>query len=448
MALVRTIGSIALVASLNKECIVSKSLLHASIRQLPVGQGGFLIGHIRDDHSHVFTYAFDCGSINREHFEQCLSYCSSEKIDVLFVSHLDKDHINGIDALAAHVQIEAVVLPCLDPLLVTMIACEAMGESGVAMSVREFLVDPAEWFATRGVKNIYYIPRADENTNPFNPNAERSPEDIIVPDDEGRNYKIRSDVIGSSNPTRSGKGSARTLGQHTSISTNSPSQSPSWLLVPYVHPFPSEPIELFRQAVGKLLPKTFNSRDIASKAFTKSLLNILCVKEDRKKLKACYSILSSDNNRPSLSLYSGPRQPFSNIEISHTDEIFYWPFPCPHLRVNSTKGRSNHKGGAWLSTGDANLEMRDTRTPWLQRYEHLIGNVTVFILPHHGSNDSIHDEIVMRLKDSIMVACAASGRTKHPHELLLGRLSTLDQKVWQVSENTESGYTLNVCIKA
>lgn len=430
---------------------MSSDQLHASIRQLPVGQGGFLIGRIRDDHSHVLTYAFDCGSINREHFEQGLSFCSSGTIDILFVSHLDKDHINGIDALSAHMQIDTVVLPCLDPLLVTMIACEAIGESGVATSVREFLADSSSWFTARGIKKIYYIPRADEATNPFNPNVEQSPEDDIVPDDDvgpdkGRNYQIRSDVIGTPQSGRLGKSITRTLGPHTSISTNSIGGSPSWLLVPYVHPFPNKTIELFRQAVGKLLPKTFSSRHTASKAFMSNLLKLLSVEDDRRKLKSCYSILSTDSNRPSLSLYSGPRELYPNTTVSGTDDTLYWPFSCPHLRVNSTKIRSNRNGGGWLSTGDANLEMLNTRTPWLQRFEYLIDNVNVFILPHHGSNDSIHDEILMRLKDSMMVACAASGRTKHPHELLLGRLHTLDQKVWQVSENSESGYTLNVSI--
>ncbi|QZD72871.1 hypothetical protein [Pseudomonas sp. 3-2] len=431
-----------------------KTSLHASIRQLPVGQGGFLIGHIRDDKSHVLTYAFDCGSINREHFEQGLTFCSPGKIDILFVSHLDKDHINGIDLLAAHMQIDTVILPCLDPLHVTMIACEAIGDTGIAASVRSFLVDPSTWFSDRGVKQILYVQRADENADahPFNPNSERSPEDNIVPHDENINidspYTIRSQSFGEPRSLSSGKITARTLSEHSSISSKAKGGSPSWLLVPYVHPFPDHAIVLFRKAVGKLLPRTFNSREVASKAFTKNLLEILSVKQSRKTLKACYSILSTDNNKPSLSLYSGPHLATSDINISSTDESVYWPFPCPHLRVKSSGGRAVKKGGAWLSTGDANLEMRDTRTQWLQRFQHLIDSVDVFVLPHHGSNDSIHDEVVTRLKGSMMVACAAAGRTKHPHELLLGRLHVLDQRVWQVSENTESGYTLNVSITA
>lgn len=112
-----------------------------SIRQLPVGQGGFLISEMTGPSASTFTYAFDCGSLNREHFEQGLSFCSPGKIDVLFVSHLDADHINGIDALMAHMQVDTVVLPCLDALHMTMIACEAIGSAGIRMSVHAFLAE-------------------------------------------------------------------------------------------------------------------------------------------------------------------------------------------------------------------------------------------------------------------------------------------------------------------
>jgi beta-lactamase superfamily II metal-dependent hydrolase len=76
----------------------------------------------------------------------------------------------------------------------------------------------------------------------------------------------------------------------------------------------------------------------------------------------------------------------------------------------------------------------------------LLNEVEVFILPHHGSNRSIHDEVIKRLKGSMMLACAATGRDTHPHLLLLGRLHMYDQCVWQVSEDAESGYILNVTL--
>lgn len=432
---------------------MKKTALHASIQQLPVGQGGFLIGQIKDDHSRVFTYAFDCGSINREHFEQGLSFCTPGKIDILFVSHLDADHINGIDALAAHMQIDTVILPCLDALHMTMIACEAIGEAGIRMSVQSFLADSSGWLADRGVKQILHVQRADgaAEAQPFNLDSEQSNEGDVVPDgeeaDADRPYTIRSQGVSETKTIRSGTVVVRTLSEHSSISVGAGGKTASWLLVPYVHPFPSEDVALFRKAVGSLFPSTFANRTTASKAFARKLLELLRDDDSRETLRSCYFILSSDNNKPSLSLYSGLHPRVTGTRHIVRSEERHWPFySSPHLRLAPTRGPHANKGGAWLCTGDANLKRVGTRTPWLQRFQNLLDEVEVFILPHHGSNRSIHNEVINRMKGSMMVACAATGRDKHPHHLLLGRLQMHDQRVWQVSEDIESGYALNVTL--
>jgi hypothetical protein len=65
-------------------------------------------------------------------------------------------------------------------------------------------------------------------------------------------------MVEEAKSVRSGAGTVRTLGEHTSISVEVKGKSiPSWLLVPYVHPFPKEAIASFRRAVGKQFPHTF-----------------------------------------------------------------------------------------------------------------------------------------------------------------------------------------------
>lgn len=71
-------------------------------------------------------------------------------MDLLFISHLDADHVNGVDALTARMQVDAVVLPCLDALQITAIACEAIDDAGVRGTIREFIKNPALWFSERG----------------------------------------------------------------------------------------------------------------------------------------------------------------------------------------------------------------------------------------------------------------------------------------------------------
>ncbi len=424
----------------------------SSVRQLPIGQGGFLVGDVTDRCGQSFTYAFDCGSINREHFEQGLSLCSYEKIDLLFISHLDVDHINGIEALAAQVQINAVLLPCLDPLHLTLIGLEALSAQGLRLSVRSFLKDPGGWFADRGIKQILYIPRADSADEgvPFNPD-DLGREDIVSTGDNvipRGPFTIRSEGAGPSKEIRAGAAQEKTLGGQTSITSGVgwANGSPCWLLVPYVHSFPDADIAAFRKLAGKLLPANFSSKALASKAFIDKLLKLLADENARKELKKCYRVLSSDHNKISLSLFSGPHPLCKRtIRIGRTDQDYYWPLVnVRHHIVIPREGELCNRGGAWLCTGDANLKAKETRKQWLVRYQHLIQYVEVFVLPHHGSNESIHDEVISCLKDAVMVACAATGRTKHPHPLLKGRLKTAGGSVWQVSEDPESIYSMRV----
>lgn len=424
----------------------------SSIRQLPIGQGGFLVGEVTDGRSEAFTYAFDCGSINREHFEQGLLLCSYDKIDVLFVSHLDIDHINGIEALAAQIQINTVILPCLDALHLTLIGLKAISAGGLRLSIRSFLQDPAGWFADRGVKQILHIPRGDSaaETEPFDPDD--SGRDDIVSGGEAERmrgpYAIRSKGAGPSKSIRAGAAQERMLGEETSITADISlsNGSPCWLLVPYVHPFPEADIAAFRTLAGKLLPANFADRTVASRGFTNRLLRLLADEDDRKALKQCYRVLSADHNRISLSLYAGPNPSFRGKKIiRRTDENYFWPFKAsPHHLVIPHGGSLESRGGAWLCTGDADLNIKETRTQWLRRYKQLIQRVEVFVLPHHGSNNNIHDEVIGCLRGVTMVACAATGRAKHPHPHLMGRLRTAGSSVWQVSENPESTYAMEV----
>jgi len=426
-------------------------VLDASIRQLPVGQGGFLVSEMTGPGGSSFTYAFDCGSLNREHFEQGLPFCSPGKIDVLFISHLDADHINGIDALMAYMQIDTVILPCLDALHVTMIACEAIGPSGIRMSVQTFLADPAQWFAVRGVKRVLHLQRgSSDETLPFNPDNEETPDSEPLGRHEKPDQAIHCTIHSMGSSIADSEATedivVETLGEHTVLTISN--YKPLWSLVPYVHPFPEDVIESFRQAVGKMLPQVFTKRSICSKSFTKRLIEVLADKEQRKALKRCYAILSSDNNKPSLSLYSGAHLGVrTNTSIDRTDTQSVWRRNrSAHMRVWPGTRHPQEGAGSWLSTGDANLQSPETRKPWLERYRNVMRDLDVLVLPHHGSNRSIDAEVLAHSGDAILLVCAANGRAKHPHPSLLSRLRIREKAVWQVSEDTESVYTLQVCI--
>jgi len=57
------------------------------------------------------AFAFDCGSFNRECLYSAIDAIDSELLDLLFISHLEGDHVNGIDFLTMKKQVVTVVLP-------------------------------------------------------------------------------------------------------------------------------------------------------------------------------------------------------------------------------------------------------------------------------------------------------------------------------------------------
>lgn len=71
----------------------------------PVGHGAFFVEKILD-----YVVVYDCGSrsMNKTITPKILvnqinnALQSDEKIDALFISHFDSDHVNGIDVLAKH----------------------------------------------------------------------------------------------------------------------------------------------------------------------------------------------------------------------------------------------------------------------------------------------------------------------------------------------------------
>ena len=77
-----------------------------------VGQGGFAIESIGD-----MTIAFDCGSTRTATIEGKINDAHSEfsknEIDFLFISHFDRDHVDGLDHLNRTFKVKTVVVPMI-----------------------------------------------------------------------------------------------------------------------------------------------------------------------------------------------------------------------------------------------------------------------------------------------------------------------------------------------
>lgn len=83
----------------------------------PVGHGAFYTERFNDeDGKCVFTAVYDCGASSSNRIEKAIkaAFKNTEEIDLLFISHLHKDHINGVMQLMEQCNVKRIVLPALE----------------------------------------------------------------------------------------------------------------------------------------------------------------------------------------------------------------------------------------------------------------------------------------------------------------------------------------------
>ena len=99
---------------MQKRMIVSR-IIH------PVDQGAFYTERIRTN-GKTYNVVYDCGGttsykVNRNkpilEVEIKTFYGKNENIDLLFISHFDYDHVNGLKYLKDHCNIKRVIMPLI-----------------------------------------------------------------------------------------------------------------------------------------------------------------------------------------------------------------------------------------------------------------------------------------------------------------------------------------------
>lgn len=81
---------------------------------LPVGQGAFYLEEFRTVHNKKINIIYDCGSqTNKKIVESEIrnNFCKNEEILIVFISHLDADHVNGLEYLLKYCKVKNIVFP-------------------------------------------------------------------------------------------------------------------------------------------------------------------------------------------------------------------------------------------------------------------------------------------------------------------------------------------------
>ena len=373
--------------------------------QHPVGQGGLFSGTL-DLWDTRFRWVYDCGSVrsdeeSRNREIDTISIMGD--IDVLYLSHLDDDHVNGIARLLGNCKVKDVVIPHLyDYEFLAFMAMDLrMGDiSELSRNYIEMAFDETNWFLERRVERVIRIQRSD-STGPTPLSSEdsgdggyRGPTDPSEDDTSGvlgpdAGERIQSSWIsgdGSDALSRTKRGTVFDARADSCSVMNYQGWNLNWTLVPYVY----QPNTKRMKAFKKNLKREFKS------VTRKDILEIVKDATEIRRLRDCYSGMWKDHNLVSMSLYCGPI-------ISRG-----------HYELTSGELSEEKCVGGWLLTGDANLSGVRHPKRFFEWYKRYINSVGVFMAPHHGSNRSIGDNVLQHMPN-LRTCYAAAGTNGYGH---------------------------------
>lgn len=372
--------------------------------QNPVGQGGFQKNYIYENKNKVlFSWIFDCGSNQAPSLHREIKALPHSNFNALFLSHLDNDHVNGVDLLLKTCHVDEVVLPYLsdDNWLFHLAAAIAGGN--IADTFIDLVEEPEVWFGTRGVRKLTYVECENEDDDtilkpdPVTPSPHETGDEDIGSQMElvwTRSEDISSKPISDKDLDRANvylvpKGAIATIirGTHTI----------NWILSPFSFQVSSKNLKRFRSELIKVFGSGLTLPDYAAKARTHT---------GRMQLRACYDSIIKAHNKTSLVLYSGPFT-YRSKKIHNTAWVGHF------IRRAVQPG--------WISMGDYDCsKSKNAKTiskrckkmvEFYSLYSDIVGQIS---LPHHGSDLSF-DPTILSSFPNCHAAIAAVGPNIHGH---------------------------------
>ena len=365
--------------------------MDVTMMQHPVGQGGLFSGQIQIGNAKA-RWVYDCGSNQTDRLGlEVMEVANGGHVDLLFLSHLDSDHVNGVDRLLALTTVGEVVLPYLSALEYAGTVGRDIATGTLSFTFLEFLADPAKWLISRGVGTVSYV----QSVDPDKPGP-----DERVTEQEGERSEAFSDQdlrvawpSSAVNKRAAKKGTVQDISIGGVLSVFTRAGQVNWVLAPFAHKAPKSHTKSFTNAIEEVFGKGLTRSAIAGYARTA---------DGRKKLRECYRHFWEDHNLVSMSLYAGPR---ATPVISTMEMPFnLWKRPSPTLPSEI----------GWLATGDALLERKGRFRAWSDFYSSYVERVGVLVLPHHGSWHS-YNPLLAHIFPNLYACLAAAGPNQYGH---------------------------------
>jgi len=384
----------------------------------PVGQGLFSygsLGPLRREQP-FFQWVYDCGTDSepkQQTIDGALDIMAArtsgqDQLNLLFISHLHEDHINGISSLLRRLKsVDTVLLPYVSFERLVLFAIEG-GIDGNDPVFR-FFTDPVGYLTSQGdvvIERILFVLPSGESGVAEEDQAPKFPEapqgamlvaKATAP--EGAAYVTNAE---------NGKGPIREfLPAGGSITVDA-----FWVFIPY------------NDDLRVVLPPQWISEVQQRKAKLASVASV----EDRSlalyELKTLYRDLfgSAKQNALSLYLYTGPL-----VEIQPPRRM--------HIRVDLStyETGARHRTRLWahasshdpeqpkaslIYTGDGTLKAKHRLDRMIDFFgQHRIDRCAVFQVMHHGSRYNWCSGLAARIAPCFSIFSSEPGKaqTYHPH---------------------------------
>lgn len=355
----------------------------------PVGQGAFFSERFyeEDNPQAKYNIVFDCGTswgtILKAKKVVTQAFDKNDKIDYLFISHLDYDHVSLVNTLMDSVdrKVRNIVLPLVN-------------KDEVRIGI-----------------NLNFIANHQETEDFL-----RRILDYLDGYNNGQDTHI--EFIGGND------NNAQSIGNGKGITLRFKDGEPDWVLIPRNISARSRRDELldnldkmladtdFRDEASKFgMPDVGNGEELLNRLLDKEYVDgIIRNKKLRNAIKFAYEKVAGGVNVNSLLLYSGPA----------TDDSCY--MMCP-MYPNMFK-RMRYRRAGCLYTGDSNCDIDGWKSGLYSDVWHNIGTIQ---LPHHGSLKSF--EVKKNNIDRAYyfpVSCGSTNSYGHPSGKVLAYLMRMD----------------------
>jgi beta-lactamase superfamily II metal-dependent hydrolase len=143
---------------------------HLSLGFFPVGQGLFAAGRFSnfvEKRPSELNWVFDCGTTSSQRFldrslDRQFPLGVRHKIDLMAISHFDRDHISGVARLLGRARVEKLLLPYV-PLAQRLVLAQAAGADTNAV---RFLFNPLDYLLAQDfdIGEIVMVPPGNGRT--------------------------------------------------------------------------------------------------------------------------------------------------------------------------------------------------------------------------------------------------------------------------------------------